>query len=63
MSVVQLVLGVALLALAATLLVRREALTDREASRGRVAIGTAGWTVAGGILALAGLLQLALAVL
>ena len=63
MSVAQYALGVALLVLGATFLVRRQALTSSEADRGRATIGPAGWTVVGGILALAGLVQLALAVM
>jgi hypothetical protein len=58
-----LVIGLALLTVGTIFLARRQALSRKEADRGRTVIGPAGWTVAGGMLALAGLLQVALAVL
>jgi hypothetical protein len=63
MSFAHLVIGLALLVAGTFLLARRQALARKEADRGRTTIGPAGWTVAGGMLALAGVLQVALAFL
>jgi hypothetical protein len=60
--VAHLVLGLALVAMATTVLMRRDNLARKERAGGRVAAGRAGWTVVGVILALSGLLQLLTAV-
>ena len=59
--VAHLVLGVALLAVGATFMLRRQRLARREASRGRMIMGTTGWTVLGGICTLVGVVQVVLA--
>jgi hypothetical protein len=60
--VAHLLLGVALLIVGAALALGRQRITCKEAQRGRTRIGATGWTVLGGILALNGVLQVALAV-
>jgi hypothetical protein len=62
MVAAHLVLGLALVSLGAAFVVRRRSLARNEARRRRMVMGPAGWMVLGTILALAGLLQLAVTV-